>query len=108
MTVFSRTPVWFAPGLAGDAFSPECKYMSAHLTFKVRYELLNLFLDSPEEQERFKKDPVALQTHGKEIERKLNGLFLAFYGGSDHQKKAIKFFYDEMKIKIKDPKLLQG
>lgn len=79
-----------------------------HLTFKVRYELLNLFEDSPEEQERFKKDPVALQTHGKEIERKLNGLFLAFYGGSDHQKKAIKFFYDQMKIKIKDPKLLKG
>ncbi|KAH7006843.1 hypothetical protein EDB80DRAFT_842036 [Ilyonectria destructans] len=87
MTVFSRTPVWFAPGLAGDAFSPEY---------------------SPEDQERFKKDPVALQTHGKEIERKLNGLFLAFYGGSDHQKKAINFFYDEMKIKIKDPKLLKG
>jgi hydroxyversicolorone monooxygenase len=28
MVVFSRTPVWFAPGLAGDDFSPECKSCS--------------------------------------------------------------------------------
>lgn len=26
LTVFSRTPIWFAPGLAGDDFSPECEY----------------------------------------------------------------------------------
>ncbi|KAF4337270.1 sterigmatocystin biosynthesis monooxygenase stcW [Fusarium beomiforme] len=87
MTVFSRTPIWFAPGLAGDEFSPEY---------------------SPEDQEKFRKDPAALQAHGKIIERRLNTLFPTFYGGSDHQKNGIKFFYDQMKIKIKDPKLLQG
>ncbi|CZR46022.1 monooxygenase family protein [Fusarium proliferatum ET1] len=87
MTVFSRTPVWFAPGLAGDEFSPEY---------------------SPEDREAFKKDPSKLQAHGKSIERRLNGLFPNFYSGTDHQRNAIKFFYDQMKIKIKDPSLLQG
>ncbi|RBA13512.1 hypothetical protein FPRO05_02305 [Fusarium proliferatum] len=87
MTVFSRTPVWFAPGLAGDEFSPEY---------------------SPEDREEFKKNPSKLQAHGKSIERRLNGLFPNFYSGTDHQRNAIKFFYDQMKIKIKDPRLLQG
>ncbi|EGU82080.1 hypothetical protein FOXB_07403 [Fusarium oxysporum f. sp. conglutinans Fo5176] len=87
MTVFSRTPIWFAPGLAGDEFSPEY---------------------TPEDKEKFRKNPAALQAHGKAIERRLNGLFPNFYGGSGHQRNAIKFLYDQMKIKIKDPKLLQG
>ncbi|KAF5585023.1 sterigmatocystin biosynthesis monooxygenase stcW [Fusarium subglutinans] len=87
MTVFSRTPIWFAPGLAGDEFSPEY---------------------SPEDRENFKKDPSKLQAHGKSIERRLNGLFPNFYSGTDYQRNAIKFFYDQMKIKIKDPRLLQG
>ncbi|RKK76770.1 putative sterigmatocystin biosynthesis monooxygenase stcW [Fusarium oxysporum] len=87
MTVFSRTPIWFAPGLAGDEFSPEY---------------------SPADREEFKKDPSKLQAHGKSIERRLNSLFPIFYSGTDHQRNAIKFFYDQMKIKIKDPKLLQG
>lgn len=64
--------------------------------------------DSPEDRENFKKDPYKLQAHGKSIERRLNGLFPNFYSGTDHQRNAIKFFYDQMKIKIKDPKLLQG
>ncbi|KAG5753025.1 hypothetical protein H9Q69_009918 [Fusarium xylarioides] len=87
MTVFSRTPVWFAPGLAGDEFSPEY---------------------SPEDRENFKKDPSKLQAHGQSIERVLNNLLPNFYSGTDYQRNAIKFFYDQMKIKIKDPRLLQG
>ncbi|KAF9770569.1 hypothetical protein IL306_011866 [Fusarium sp. DS 682] len=87
MTVFSRTPIWFAPGLAGDEFSPEY---------------------SPEDKEKFKKDPAALQAHGKGLEKRLNTLLPSFYSGSDLQRNSIKFFYDQMTIKIKDPKLLQG
>lgn len=67
-----------------------------------------MFKDSPEDREEFKKNPSKLQAHGKSIERRLNGLFPNFYSGTDHQRNAIKFFYDQMKIKIKDPRLLQG
>ncbi|KEF54579.1 uncharacterized protein A1O9_09021 [Exophiala aquamarina CBS 119918] len=85
--VFSRTPIWFAPGLAGDGFSPEY---------------------SPEQRDQFKRDPAKLVNHAKEIERKLNSLFPALFHGSDAQKKAIAFFHDQMKKKIHDPELLKG
>lgn len=106
MTVFSRTPIWFAPGLAGDEFSPECK-CNCYPQLRTS-RILIMLKDSPADREEFKKDPSKLQAHGKSIERRLNSLFPIFYSGTDHQRNAIKFFYDQMKIKIKDPKLLQG
>ncbi|KAF4341787.1 sterigmatocystin biosynthesis monooxygenase stcW [Fusarium beomiforme] len=64
--------------------------------------------DSPGDQEEFKKDPSKLQAYRKSIKRRLNSLFLIFYSSTGHQRNTIKFFYDQIKIKIKDPKLLQG
>jgi hypothetical protein len=41
IVVFSRPPVWFAPGLSGDAFTPECKHVWVFQWLSVHWLNLN-------------------------------------------------------------------
>ena len=66
-----------------------------------------MIIDTPEDQNRF-RDAKELVSHGKQIERRLNELFPAFYKGSEAQAKFQKVFQDRMANLIKDESLLKG
>jgi hypothetical protein len=66
-----------------------------------------MIIDTPEDQKRF-RDAKELVSHGKQIERRLNELFPAFYKGSEAQAKFQKIFRDRMANLIKDESLLKG
>ena len=66
-----------------------------------------MIIDTPEDQKRF-RDAKELVSHGKQIERRLNELFPAFYKGSEAQAKFQKIFRDRMAKLIKDESLLKG
>lgn len=106
LTVFSRTPIWFAPGLAGDDFSPECEYRKFH--GKEAFADPHGYLDSEEKREKFRTDPITLINHSKVVEKKLNSLFKGFYHGSEAQTGMMKFLHQSMVKKIRDPALLEG
>ena len=63
---------------------------------------------SPEERDEFRRDPKKLLAHAKDIENQVNGLWGAFYTGSEAQKGAQQLFRERMKEFIKDERLLQG
>jgi hypothetical protein len=56
--------------------------------------------DTPEDQRLF-RDAKELVGHGKQIERRLNELFPAFYRGSETQAKFQNIFRDRMAKLIK-------
>jgi hypothetical protein len=106
LTVFSRTPIWFAPGLAGDDFSPECEYRQ--LPGTEAFADLYGYLDSEEKREKFHTDPITLINHSKVVEKKLNALFKGFYHGSQAQMGMMEFLHQGMVKKFRDPALLEG
>jgi hypothetical protein len=106
LVVFSRTPIWFAPGLAGDDFSPECKHGEMSGMKASAKTLLNL--DSEEQKQEFRTNPLTLINHSKAVEKKLNSLFKGFYHGTETQEKVVTFLHQAMVKKIRDPKLLEG
>ena len=63
---------------------------------------------SQEERDEFRRDPKKLVAHAKDIEDQVNGLWGAFYSGSEGQKAAQQLFRERMKEFIKDERLLQG
>jgi cation diffusion facilitator CzcD-associated flavoprotein CzcO len=63
---------------------------------------------SQEERDAFRQDPKALVTHAKEIEDQVNGLWGAFYEGSESQQEAREMFKARMAEWIKDERLLKG
>lgn len=63
---------------------------------------------SQEERDEFRNDPKKLVAHAKDIEDQVNGLWGAFYAGSDGQKAAQQLFRERMKEFIKDERLLKG
>lgn len=87
LDVFVRTGVWFVQ--IANNFGQNKEY---------------------EESERavFRKDPNALVAHAKDIEGQINGLWGAFYEGSESQKMAQEMFKARMAEHIKDQRLLEG
>jgi len=87
LDVFVRTGVWFVQ--IANNFGQNKEY---------------------EESERavFRKDPNALVAHAKDIEGQINGLWCAFYEGSESQKMAQEMFKARMPEHIKDQRLLEG
>jgi cation diffusion facilitator CzcD-associated flavoprotein CzcO len=63
---------------------------------------------SQEERDAFRRDPKKLLAHAKDIESQINGLWGAFYAGSEAQKASQAIFRERMKEHIKDERLLQG
>jgi cation diffusion facilitator CzcD-associated flavoprotein CzcO len=63
---------------------------------------------SQEERDEFRRDPKKLLAHAKDIENQVNGLWGAFYAGSEGQKQAQELFRERMKEFIKDERLLAG
>lgn len=86
MDVFVRTGVWFVQ-LANTSQNKEY---------------------SEEERDEFRRDPHKLVAHAKEIEAQVNGLWGAFYSGSEAQKGAQALFREKMNEVIKDERLLKG
>ncbi|KAF2729694.1 FAD/NAD(P)-binding domain-containing protein [Polyplosphaeria fusca] len=87
MDVFVRTGVWFVQ--IANNFGQNKEY-------------------SQEERDTFRRDPKALVAHAKDIENQINGLWGAFYEGSEDQKMLQDMFRARMKEFIKDERLLQG
>ncbi|MBF6841989.1 hypothetical protein HN289_20300, partial [Acinetobacter baumannii] len=63
---------------------------------------------SQEERDEFRSDPKKLLAHAKDIEGQVNGLWGAFYSGSEGQKASQEIFRARMKEFIKDERLLAG
>jgi len=63
---------------------------------------------SEEEKEQFRRDLKKCLDHSKEIEQNVNGLFSAFFSGSEAQQMAQKYFRARMAEIIKDERLLKG
>lgn len=63
---------------------------------------------SQEERDTFRHDPKALVAHAKSIEDQVNGLWGAFYEGSEAQQMAKQMFTTRMSEWIKDERLLKG
>jgi cation diffusion facilitator CzcD-associated flavoprotein CzcO len=63
---------------------------------------------SQEERDEFRRNPKKLLAHAKDIEGQVNGLWGAFYSGSEGQKEAQNLFRERMKEFIKDERLLEG
>jgi cation diffusion facilitator CzcD-associated flavoprotein CzcO len=61
-----------------------------------------------EQREEFRRDPKKLLAHAKDIEGQINGLWGAFYTGSEGQKASQALFRKRMKEHIKDERLLEG
>ena len=61
-----------------------------------------------EERERFRTQPEELVRHAKDIEDQVNGLWGAFYAGSEAQAEGQKMFRERMGEFIKDKRLLDG
>lgn len=87
MDVFVRTAVWFVQ--IANNFGQNKEY-------------------TEEEREEFRRDPKKLLAHAKDIEGQVNGLWGAFYSGSEGQKAAQDLFRQRMKEFIKDERLLEG
>lgn len=87
MDVFVRTGVWFVQ--IANNFGQNKEY-------------------SQEERDEFRKDPRKLVAHAKDIENQVNGLWGAFYAGSQSQKDAQVLFRERMKEFLKDERLLEG
>ena len=85
--VFVRTAVWFVQ--IANNYGQNKEY------------------DDKEKQD-FKKDPKALVAHAKDIEDQVNGLWGAFYDGSEAQKMGQEMFRNRMAEFIKDKRLLEG
>lgn len=63
---------------------------------------------SQEERDTFRHDPKALVAHAKSIEDQVNGLWGAFYEGTEAQQMAKQIFTTRMAEWIKDERLLRG
>lgn len=87
LDVFVRTGVWFVQ--IANNYGQNKEY-------------------TEEEREEFRKDPRKLVAHAKDIENQVNGLWGAFYAGSEVQKGAQEMFRTRMKEFIKDERLLEG
>ncbi|CAN9091603.1 unnamed protein product [Alternaria alternata] len=87
MDIFVRTGVWFVQ--IANNFGQNKEY-------------------SQEERDEFRKDPRKLVAHAKDIENQVNGLWGAFYAGSQSQKDAQALFRERMKEFLKDERLLEG
>lgn len=57
---------------------------------------------------QFAEDPKSLVTHAKYIEDQVNGLWGAFYSGTEAQKQGQEMFKARMAEFIKDKRLLEG
>lgn len=87
LDIFVRTGVWFVQ--IANNFGQNKEY-------------------SQEERDTFRNDPKALLAHAKDIEGQVNGLWGAFYAGSEAQKQGQKLFKARMREHIKDDRLLEG
>jgi len=87
LDIFVRTGVWFVQ--IANNFGQNKEY-------------------SQEERDEFRRDPKKLVAHAKDIEDQVNGLWGAFYSGSEGQNAAQQLFRERMKEFIKDERLLQG
>jgi cation diffusion facilitator CzcD-associated flavoprotein CzcO len=87
LDVFVRTGVWFVSLASNTGQNKEY---------------------SQEERDKFRHDPKALVIHAKYIEDQVNGLWGAFYEGSESQKMAKEMFQARMAEWIKDERLLKG
>jgi cation diffusion facilitator CzcD-associated flavoprotein CzcO len=87
LDIFVRTGVWFVQ--IANNFGQNKEY-------------------SQEERDDFRRDPRKLLAHAKDIENQVNGLFGAFYAGSEDQKGAQALFRERMREHIKDDRLLKG
>ena len=87
MDVFVRTGVWFVQ-IANN-------YGQNHVY-------------SDEQKEQFRRDPATLLEHAKDIEDQINGLWGAFYTGTEKQKASADLFRERMAEFIKDERLLKG
>jgi cation diffusion facilitator CzcD-associated flavoprotein CzcO len=87
MDIFVRTGVWFVQ--IANNYGQNKEY-------------------SQEERDEFRNDPKKLLAHAKDIENQVNGLWGAFYAGSEGQKAAQELFRERMKDFIKDERLLAG
>lgn len=63
---------------------------------------------SQEERDKFRSDPEALAAHAKDIESQVNGLWGAFYSGTEAQEQGQALFRARMAEFIKDKRLLDG
>jgi len=87
LDVFVRTGVWFVQ--IANNYGANKEY-------------------SQEEKDAFRNDPSTLVHHAKDIEDQLNGLWGAFYAGSEAQKAGQETFRARMAEFIKDERLLKG
>jgi len=87
LDIFVRTGVWFVQ--IANNYGQNKEYSEA-------------------ERDEFRRDPKKLLAHAKDIENQVNGLWGAFYAGSEGQKAAQDLFRERMKEFIKDERLLAG
>jgi len=87
LDIFVRTAVWF-------------------VQIANNYGQNHTYTD--EERERFRTQPAELVSHAKDIEDQVNGLWGAFYAGSEAQAEGQKMFRERMAEFIKDKRLLDG
>ncbi|KAK3633928.1 hypothetical protein LTR56_015538 [Elasticomyces elasticus] len=85
--IFVRTAVWFVQ--IANNFGQNKEY-------------------DEKERDTFRHDPKALVAHAKDIEDQVNGLWGAFYSGTEHQKQGQQLFRERMAEHIKDERLLKG
>lgn len=85
--VFVRTGVWFVQ--IANNFGQNKEY-------------------TDEERKIFRNDPSALVAHAKDVEDQVNGLWGAFYSGTETQKMAQDIYGKRMAEHIKDERLLKG
>ncbi|OQO13068.1 putative sterigmatocystin biosynthesis monooxygenase stcW [Cryoendolithus antarcticus] len=87
LDIFVRTGVWFVQ--IANNFGMNKEY-------------------DQKERDEFRHNPKALVAHAKDIEDQVNGLWGAFYDGSEAQAGAQKLFGERMAEFIKDERLLKG
>ncbi|TKA22440.1 putative sterigmatocystin biosynthesis monooxygenase stcW [Salinomyces thailandicus] len=87
LDIFVRTGVWFVQ--IANNFGQNKEY-------------------SENERDEFRHNPKALVAHAKDIEDQVNGLWGAFYSGSEAQKMGQELFKQRMSEFIKDKRLLEG
>nr|POE51572.1 putative sterigmatocystin biosynthesis monooxygenase stcw [Quercus suber] len=85
--VFVRTGVWFVQ--IANNFGQNKEY-------------------DAQERDEFRHNPEALVAHAKDIEDQVNGVWGAFYSGTEAQKMGEAHFRQRMAEHIKDPRLLEG
>lgn len=87
LDVFVRTAVWFVQ--IANNYGQNHEY-------------------TEEEKEKFRTQPGELVKHAKDIEDQINGLWGAFYSGTEAQAEGQKLFKARMAEHIKDKRLLDG